>query len=365
MSTWRQAVATVAAQHETAILVTVAGIIGSSPRDTGAKMVVTRDQLHDTIGGGHLEWRAIDIARAMLQQAPETLAAQRRLERFPLGASLGQCCGGLIHLSFERLDSRSTDSAASLAQQWRTQQDCWRLVPLDSCAPALVCARDGHLLADPANRANPAAAADATDAVQRGSVFAFDADAGCHVISDAQGKRWLVDPCLAERAHLYLFGAGHVGTALIRLLAELPCRVTWIDEREHLFPAVPPLNVTLEATDTPQAIIAGAPPDSCFLVMTHSHPLDQDLTERIVRRGDARWVGLIGSSSKRAQFERRLRRRGVSDQQLAQIICPIGIPDIPGKEPAVIAIGVAAQLLQVWRRDELAASADNPLHAAR
>ncbi|MEO8837129.1 MAG: XdhC family protein, partial [Herbaspirillum sp.] len=126
-----------------------------------------------------------------------------------------------------------------------------------------------------------------------------------------------------------------------------------------------PANVTLEVTDTPQAVIANAPPNSCFLVMTHSHPLDQDLTERILRRGDARWIGLIGSTSKRAQFERRLRRRGISEAQLAQIVCPIGIPDIPGKEPAVIAIGVAAQLLQVWRSDELAATTNNSLHAAR
>jgi xanthine dehydrogenase accessory factor len=124
--------------------------------------------------------------------------------------------------------------------------------------------------------------------------------------------------------------------------------VTWVDERDDLFPAVVPANVTIEATDTPEAMVDAAPSGASFLVMTHSHALDQRLAESILRRADVGWFGLIGSRTKRMQFEHRMRERGIAADRLAAMVCPIGIPGITGKEPATIAASVGAQLLLVW-----------------
>jgi xanthine dehydrogenase accessory factor len=133
-------------------------------------------------------------------------------------------------------------------------------------------------------------------------------------------------------------------------LAGLPCRVTWVDEREDLFPASVAQNVSVEATDTPEALAEHAPPGTSFLVMTHSHALDQRLAETILKRPSYHedWFGLIGSRSKRKQFEHRLRERGVDSSRLDAMVCPIGVAGIEGKAPAVIAVAVAAQLLMVW-----------------
>ncbi|MFP5391165.1 MAG: xanthine dehydrogenase accessory protein XdhC [Gammaproteobacteria bacterium] len=236
------------------VLVTVAETQGSTPREQGTWMFVTREGAKGTIGGGHLELRAIDIARTMLARG-----TARHAERFALGPSLGQCCGGVVHLHF------------SLAE-----------------APP---------------------------------------------------------PPPAPLGHLLLFGAGHVGTALVKALADLPCTVTWIDERDDLLDVALPANVSAEATDTPEALVASAPAQASYLVMTHSHTLDLRLAAAILGRDEVRWFGMIGSHTKRRQFEHRLRERGLD---AAPMVCPIGLPGIGGKAPAVIAASVAAQLLMAW-----------------
>jgi xanthine dehydrogenase accessory factor len=147
-----------------------------------------------------------------------------------------------------------------------------------------------------------------------------------------------------------LFGAGHVGRALVALLAGIPCHVTWVDERESEFPADVPANVSVVVTDMPESEVAAAPTGAYFLVMTHSHPLDQALAEAILRRGDFAYFGLIGSKSKRRQFERRMAARGIPAEHFSDMTCPIGVAGITGKEPATIAVAVAAQLLQVKGR---------------
>ncbi|HZX28705.1 MAG TPA: xanthine dehydrogenase accessory protein XdhC, partial [Telluria sp.] len=177
------------------------------------------------------------------------------------------------------------------------------------------------------------------------------------LLTAADGRRWLADLVEPPRAHLVLFGAGHVGAALVRALGPLPCTVTWVDEREAQFPPDVPSNVAIEATDTPQAAVADAPRGAAFLVMTHSHALDQRLTEAILARADVGWFGLIGSKTKRKQFEHRLRARGVDEARLAAMACPIGMPGISSKLPAVIAASVAAQLLAVWEAQAQAAAA--------
>jgi xanthine dehydrogenase accessory factor len=341
-----------------AVLVTVAIVEGSGPREPGAKMLVDADKLHGTIGGGHLEQRAIEIARAMLASGEA-----RKLERFALGPGLGQCCGGVVHLAFELAD----DEHMALLKE-RCNDDTWRLVALDgepdsilldattaTSAPTTVLpANAGIHRHAPLSKIKPTSCDVSMDpGVRRDDdggvpLPLFAPDRGTHVMQEQDGRRWLVDLVAATRAHLVLFGAGHVGTAIVRALAPLPCCVTWVDERDDMFPPDVPANVIIEATDTPEAVVATAPQNASYLVMTHSHALDQRLSEAILSRPGVGWFGLIGSNTKRKQFEHRLKARGIDQARIDAMVCPIGVPGITGKEPAVIAASVAAQLLQVW-----------------
>jgi xanthine dehydrogenase accessory factor len=153
-------------------------------------------------------------------------------------------------------------------------------------------------------------------------------------------------PPETPRFVLQLYGAGHVGRAVVRLLADLPCRVQWIDERDDAFPdGCEPPHIERRCVEPVEAEVATAAPGTFFLVLTHSHALDQRLAEAILARGDFGWFGLIGSRTKRVRFERRLAERGVPAALIERMVCPIGLPGIPGKEPAVLAVAVVAQLL--------------------
>ncbi|MYM21767.1 xanthine dehydrogenase accessory protein XdhC [Duganella sp. FT135W] len=325
---------------EPAVLVTVAVVEGSGPREPGAKMLVTARGQHDTIGGGHLEMCAIELAREMLAGAPAA-----RLERYALGPTLGQCCGGVVYLAFEMVDASLAGVLASLHA--RRREDSWRLSAIDGCPVARLLDANGVIVAG-------AAAGEGIVGVP-----ALDHARGTHILRDASGRRWLADPCLAPRAHLVLFGAGHVGAAIVRMLGELPCTVTWVDEREDMFPASVPANVTIEATDMPEAAVADAPSNASYLVMTHSHALDQRLSEAILGRADVGWFGLIGSHTKRVQFERRMAARGLPQERILNMVCPIGLPGITSKLPAAIAASVCAQLLMVWEAQQIAALNDS------
>lgn len=156
--------------------------------------------------------------------------------------------------------------------------------------------------------------------------------------------RW---PATAPLFTLQLYGAGHVGRAIVRLLATLDCRVQWIDERESEFPpragALDAPHIERLCVEPVEAEVDAAAPGTCFLVLTHSHDLDLRLAEAILRRGDFRFFGLIGSATKRARFEHRLAERGLDTRRMT---CPIGVPGIGGKAPEVIAVAAVAQLLQ-------------------
>jgi xanthine dehydrogenase accessory factor len=358
----------------TAVIVTVAIVEGSGPREPGAKMLVEVGGQHGTIGGGHLELRALEVARAMLASGDA-----RRIERFALGPSLGQCCGGVVHLAFELAD------AGQLALlKARHHEDSWRLVALDGAPDNTLFDADGHVVAAQGGthghcerpgdalslhtlgmgsrlRGNDGnKAGDGNNAGNAGVGLLFARHRGTHVMQEQDGRRWLVDLVAAPRAQLVLFGAGHVGAAIVRALADLPCRVTWVDERDDLFPHAVPPNVTVEATDTPEAIVASAPDGASYLVMTHSHALDQRLSEAILSRSGVGWFGLIGSHTKRKQFEHRLRARGIDPARIDAMACPIGLPGIAGKQPAVIAASVAAQLLALWEAQAAQASGAAP-----
>ena len=326
MPDWLQALRQLRGTGTASVLITVVDAQGSTPRAAGARMVVTRDNQFDTIGGGHLELRAIDMARTILSAAelPCTPQLHPQLHRFPLGPALGQCCGGAVQLLFEKIDAGSDAMIDALGLAWDRGRNVWGVLPLE-----------------PGGRP-----------VLHDRLPAEDANAGggmtTHIGQNAAGQSCLYDLCRGDRPQVLLFGAGHVGRALAAILGSLPCRLLWIDQRDDLFPAVLPQNTTIEVTDVPEAVVKHAAAGSYFIVMTHSHAIDQQLSEHILRRNDAAWFGLIGSATKRRQFARRLGDRGLSEEQLARMTCPIGIAGIGGKEPASIAIAVAAQLLQLW-----------------
>ena len=253
-----------------ACLVRVERTEGSTPRESGAWMAVLPDQVLGSIGGGHVEWQAIAEARRRLggAQGPALL-------RYALGPSLGQCCGGVMHLRYERVTQ--ADAAALAA----------RLAP--------------------------------------------------------------------RRTPVALFGGGHVGQALARVLVPLPFALTWIDSRDGVFPSDVAPGVDCEHSDPVQAAVPGLAPGSRVLIMSFSHAEDLDVVAACLRRqrerGDLPFIGLIGSRSKWATFRRRLQERGFADAELAQVTCPIGVPGIAGKAPEVIAVAVAAQLLQTLPPD--------------
>ena len=162
-------------------------------------------------------------------------------------------------------------------------------------------------------------------------------------LDEALAREW---PEPAPRFTLHLFGAGHVGRALVQVLAQVPCRVVWVDEREDEFPAGPlPATVERVCVEPVEAEVANGRPGDFYLVLTHSHALDLALAEAILERADCGWFGLIGSATKRARFEHRLRDRGFDEALLSRMVCPVGLPGIEGKQPGVIAVAVAAQLL--------------------
>lgn len=166
-------------------------------------------------------------------------------------------------------------------------------------------------------------------------------------LHDEELVRW---PEVSPLFHLQLYGAGHVGRAIVRLLATLPCRVQWIDERENEFPATWPQGwpsqVERVCVDAVEAEVTSAPPGACYLVLTHRHDLDLRITEAILERGDFRYFGLIGSKTKRERFIHRLQAQGIAQAVIGRMTCPIGVPGIAGKAPEVIAVAVVAQLLQ-------------------
>jgi xanthine dehydrogenase accessory factor len=264
-----------------------------------------------------------------------------RLRRFPLGASLGQCCGGVVNLLFEPVAGNAHWIAHARAlQQARSPFVSAVTTTGDASAGRVVVTADSVF----------GGAEETRDAIltQARELLRSGGHAQLASVGGAAAARWFLDPVRDDCFDVVIFGAGHVGRALVKLLVDLPCRITWIDARDDEFPRDLPPNVDVVCSDMPEADVDAAPSGTSFLVMTHDHALDERISERILRRHDFAYFGLIGSLSKRRQFEQRMARRGMPAERFAAMTCPIGAAGIKGKAPAVIAVAVAAQLLQVW-----------------
>jgi xanthine dehydrogenase accessory factor len=152
------------------------------------------------------------------------------------------------------------------------------------------------------------------------------------------------------RFHLQLYGAGHVGRAVVRLLVDLPVSVAWIDEREDEFPKALgagswPAHIRRVCVDAVEGEVVQAAAGDRFLVLTHRHDLDLRITEAILKRGDFGFLGLIGSQTKRQRFLHHFESRGITPEVLGRLVCPIGLPGIEGKAPEVVALAAVAQLM--------------------
>jgi len=324
-------------QHGRCAMVTVAGTQGSAPREAGARMIVMPDGgFRGTIGGGALEWRALADARTLLAED----VPQARLRRQALGPELGQCCGGSVRLLIEVFDRTMSAEVASLAA--READGAFAT----SARLSLVPAKAGIQRAAGKDSGSPLswgrAEGLARGALSRTIIEAAD-NARLPVEISPDGT--VLETFTRQTRPLYLFGAGHVGRALILALAPLPFEVTWIDPRREAFPAATPANVRSVHQPDPAAALAGAPVDAFVLVMTHSHPLDLELAHAALAAGRFAYVGLIGSATKRARFRKRLKDLGLSADSVSRLLCPIGLPGITSKAPAAIAASVAADLL--------------------
>ena len=312
---WPLAVCRLLEEREPAVVrVLVAGVLGSSPREAGACMLVSRAGIQGTIGGGNLEWQALQAAQSLLLAPTHRSVALRRLV---LGRELGQCCGGVVQLWLERF------------------------TPLD--LPLL---RRAAALASAGGCATVTSELSAEGSVRR-RLQAGPVRGQPPVQLSADGeKTLLIETVATGHPVLWLYGAGHVGQALIRVLADLPFEVTWIDSRAELLPAGLPDNVQPLCPKAPVDTVSLAPAAARFLVMTHDHALDYALCRAILARGDSAWLGLIGSKSKGARFRSRLKRDGLTPEAIRRLVCPIGVEGVESKWPAAIAVGVAAQVLR-------------------
>ncbi len=250
-----------------AVLVCVAQTQGSVPRDVGSYMAVFADGLVGTIGGGHLEYQAVAIAKDLLSGKVPVPPTQR----VALGPTLGQCCGGVVFLSYEVVSA-----------------------------------------------------------------------------ADIPGLTQRLKPALKPLA---LFGGGHVGRALVHVFGALPYEIRWIDSRDEVFPSDLPAYVTAEHSDPVQAAVADLVSGSSVLIMSFSHAEDLEILASCLLRQrqhqDLAYIGLIGSASKWARFRHRLEERGFGEPDLQRVTTPIGLPGIHSKLPEVIAVSVAAHLLQL------------------
>ena len=288
------------------VLISVVQVKGSAPRDEGARMWVDAHKAWNTIGGGHLELQAIELARQMLAQA----GPRAQVRHYALGPSLGQCCGGAVWLAFEYFQPGDLGWCEDVQAHIAQGRKAMRKVNLSSGSSRLDFLGEAP-----------------TDAPLGSS---WDEASG--MLTDVVGGHTL---------QVVVCGAGHVGKAIVQLLGTLPVSVFWLDPRDDAWPDSIPDNVTLVQGDA--ADVVDCPDDAYWLVLTHSHALDLEIIQNVFRHKPFCFLGLIGSKTKNARFRSQLSRR-FPQELVDRMVCPIGLVQTSSKLPAVIAVSVVAQL---------------------
>jgi xanthine dehydrogenase accessory factor len=335
LNAWIDQVHELRNDREELMLVTVAHVRGSAPREVGAKMIVTPRQCIGSIGGGQLEYQCARVAAEALQGDMQTIRFRRR---YPLGAGLGQCCGGVVEILFERIAGGECRWFDELLRLYRAREPVVIVTTVD----------DRYLVTESGVFAASESATpeEIASIVSMGRSLLRDRDCRANSL-DVSGQLVLFEPVTGSGMNIAIFGAGHVGSACVAALSAIDCCIRWVDSRRNIFPqAVPACVIPVECQD-PVLEVAAIPPGSFCLVMTHSHALDYAICHQVLKRGDLAYCGLIGSMAKRRRFEKLMRDADLPKAALAQLTCPIGIAGISGKKPAEIAIAVIAELLQI------------------
>lgn len=289
--------------------VIVAHAKGSTPREAGAEMFIDQEGFVGTIGGGRLEYEAIAIARKLLHDA-KAEGFYRHWQRFALGPSLGQCCGGMVTILFEAFAPNILPELLKLDQQ---NSAAWRH---DS---------DAETLPQPAN---------AVIAPQY----------------EASEKRLYLPEAKPQRA-FYLYGAGHIGRAVMDITAALDLDRYWIDDAVARFPDAPAPDITLVPATDMVMVARHAPKGAFHLVMTYSHRLDEAIVHAVLAEDNFARLGLIGSATKASRFRSSLASAGIGEASLDRLICPVGLPQVKGKSPPMAALSIAAQMA-VWLNED-------------
>lgn len=308
-------------QSEDFVLVSVGAVKGSSPREKGTHMAVFPQRTQGTIGGGNLEFFTIQHARELLSQQPDKVPFHELSQHsMPLTPRFDQCCGGMVQLVFEKVRPKQCAWLGQLATVLDTDR---------AMMPTTAERLSAWLFSDLTKRTRTVLLTPPTvDQRQRETA-----------------RTALIEPIAPRTLDIVIFGAGHVGQALIQSLQGLDADLTIIDSRAVQLSFATSSHVRKVCTTDWQGYVDCGSDRTYFLVLTHSHQLDFELTEAILRHGRFRYCGLIGSKTKKIRFDRQFKTRGLTPAQIARITCPIGLPEIQGKSPAVIAASVCAQIL--------------------
>ena len=298
---------TLVAEHGVVSRIVIVEIKGSTPRDVGTYMYVWAKGQSGTIGGGALELEATRAARERLTDG-QSGKNRDYSSSHPLGPALGQCCGGYVKLWTEVYEEHRI---ATLSEPFVARSYDGSLTPSLGVQRSLVNLRNGEQTLDRT------------------------------LIQDG----WIIEPNTLNKRPLWIWGAGHVGRALVSVLADLPdFGITWVDTAQDRFPDRVSSEITILPAHNPSLLMSHAPKQALHLILTYSHALDLDLCHHALRHGFA-YCGVIGSDTKWARFRRKLLNLGHSEAEIDRITCPIGQPAL-GKHPQQIAIGVALELLQ-------------------
>ena len=333
MQSWFEALKKALLGDSAAVLVTVIAADGSVPREPGASLVVSVDRTDGTIGGGNLEYSAIARARTMLND----VNSEQECLKLSLGPSLGQCCGGRVELLFERMSSKAEwfielTTGHEFSELADDENAKWLFRQLDNKAAIVTTPDDFH-----------------KQALVGDVQTTLPVKAGV-ITSACDNSRWFCMPLIERVPVVWVYGAGHVGQAVVRQLSLMACNITWLDHREDWLELQPELSVNRVLTDSPDDEIARSPANACHVVMTHSHAIDFDICHALLKDGRFGYLGLIGCESKRHTFTKRLRQRGHDDDLTDRIHCPIGCLQLESSVPSVIALGLAAELAVLWEQ---------------